>query len=325
MWNMSCGIYERGEVANIFRNVYSTHSFGLGIFLKGIYVVIKKMKYDILEAFRENLLETLNPNTAMTYYRAVEKLLKPVQFNSLSQLKKEWLLRETEARFRTKSEYSAVKNGLIRLQQFDSSLMLPSEEEFRNISRRKRNFSKKPKKVIYLKPTQRKINQIQDEKLKYAYRLAMISGLRVSELADLEAFDITFAGEKIFVNVRHGKGGHGGLIECREDTYLRERLPAFLEKNSEGKIFYSANQMKKCANHLGMECHDLRRIFAIKLRDELKKEMPVEEANSIVQEQMRHARFSTTKRYLFNRKLKLEYESPPQEEKVSDDQEPEKL
>ncbi|MDE6687560.1 MAG: hypothetical protein K2K17_09610, partial [Lachnospiraceae bacterium] len=56
---------------------------------------------------------------------------------------------------------------------------------------------------------------------------------------------------------------------------------------------------------LGIECHDLRRICAITLRNELKKEMPVEEANAQVKEQLRHARFSTTKRYLFNRKLRV--------------------
>lgn len=42
----------------------------------------------------------------------------------------------------------------------------------------------------------------------------------------------------------------------------------------------------------------------------VEKEMPVAEANDIVQQQLRHTRFSTTKRYLFNRKLKFEYENP---------------
>lgn len=283
------------------------------------------MKYDILEPFREYLQETLKPNTAMTYYRAVEKLFKPVQFNSLEQLDKEWLLQETAKQFRTKSEFSAVKNGLIRLKQFDASLSLPSEEEFRNISIKKRNFSRRPKKVIYLKPTQRKINQIRDERLRYAYRLAMVSGLRVFELADLEADDITFDGEKIFVNVRNGKGGHGGVIECRSDTYLTEKLPEFLKKHPDGKIFYSTKHMKNFANHLGIECHDCRRIFAIELRNELKKEMPVTEANKIVQQQMRHSRFSTTKRYLFNRKLVLEYENTKDKEGISDDKKSKEL
>ena len=71
--------------------------------------------------------------------------------------------------------------------------------------------------------------------------------------------------------------------------------------------------MRKKANALGMECHDLRRIFAIQTREALKKEVQVEEANGIVMQQLRHVRFSTTKRYLFNRKLKFEYEKEKKE------------
>lgn len=136
----------------------------------------------------------------------------------------------------------------------------------------------------------------------------MVSGLRVSELADLETEDIRFEGEKIYVNVKKGKGGHGGVIECRKDPYLSRRLPPFIEENRKGKLFYSESYMRQKADELGIECHDLRRIYAITTRNDLKKEMPVDEANRIVQDRLRHVRFSTTKRYLFNRKLKYEYE-----------------
>lgn len=72
------------------------------------------------------------------------------------------------------------------------SLKLPAEEMFREISIHKRNRSKRPRKTIYLMPVNRKINQIKDDKLRYAYRLAEVSGLRVSELADLEPQNFTF-------------------------------------------------------------------------------------------------------------------------------------
>ncbi len=266
------------------------------------------MKYDILIPFQEYLKEQLPSNTAKTYYSAVVKLLKDVQFNSLEQIDKKWIQEETSKRFKTRNEYSAVKNGIKWLSKYDSKLIIPSEEEFKAVSVKKRNSSRKPKKVLYLNPTQRKINQISNERFKYAYRLALISGLRVSELADLEAKDIVIDNGKIFVNVRNGKGGHGGMVECNEDAYLVERLPKFLEKYPEGKIFYSESYLREYADGLGIECHDLRRIFAITTREQLKREMPVSKANEIVQKRMRHARFSTTKRYLFNRKLKFEYE-----------------
>lgn len=271
------------------------------------------MKYDILEPFQDFLKEQLPANTAKTYYAAVVKLFKEKQFNDLKQIDKEWLKKETGERFKTRNEYSAIKNGLKWLAKYDPQLQLPSEEEFKAVSLKKRNRSKKPKKVIYLKPTQRKINQITNERLKYAYRLALVSGLRVSELADLEANDITFEKDKIFVRVKKGKGGHGGTIECQQDIYLSERLPDFLKQYSDGKIFYSESYMRECANHLGIECHDLRRIFAITTREQLKREMSVSEANEIVQQKLRHVRFATTKRYLFNRKLKIKYDNPKAE------------
>lgn len=266
------------------------------------------MKYDILEPFKDYLKENLSPNTAKTYYGAVEKLFRDLQFNSLKQIEGEWILQEAAQKFKTRNEYSAAKNGLKWLKKYNPDLVLPSEKAFGEISRRKRNFSKKKKKVIYLKPTQRKINQIRNERLRYAYRLALISGLRVSELADLEANDFILECGKIFVRVKKGKGGHGGLVECQADAYLYERLPEFLSRYPEEKVFYSEIYMQEKANALGIECHDLRRIFAQTTREELKKTMPAAAANEIVQQRLRHARFSTTKRYLFNRKLKFEYD-----------------
>lgn len=268
------------------------------------------MKYDILNPFREYLNEQLTHNTARTYYSAVVKLFRDIQFNDISQVPKDWILQEATKNFRTRNEFSAVKNGLKRLAEYYPKLQLPEEREFLEISHRKRNYSKKSAKVIYLKPTQRKINQISNDRLRYAYRLALISGLRVSELADLEAKDIICNQEtgKISVRVRKGKGGHGGVIECAEDMYLLQRLPEFLGKHPTGKVFYSEAYMREQARQLHMECHDLRRIFAIQTRNELKKDMKVDKANDIVQQKLRHVRFSTTKRYLFNRKLKFEYE-----------------
>lgn len=277
------------------------------------------MKYDILEPFKEYLREQLPKNTARTYYSAVVKLFKDVQFSNLNEIDSEWIGQTAAKAFKTKSEFSAVKNGLLWLKRYDHSLRLPTEDEFKSISIRKRNFSKKPKKVIFLGPTQRRINQISNERFKYAYRLMEISGLRVSEAADLEAPDIWFVNEKIYVRVRNGKGGHGGIIECREDAYLRERLPDYLKKYPEGKLFYSESYMREYAAKLGLECHDLRRIYSIQCRNELRKEMPIEEANIKVQQRLRHARFSTTKRYLFNRKLKFEYEKEKKEPVTEDE------
>lgn len=262
------------------------------------------MKYDLLDNFKGYLYENLTENTARKYYTSVVKLFKDVQFNNFSELDTDFIISEAN-KFKTKNEFSAVKNGLKRLKDLYPELNLPDEEIFKNTSIHKRNWSKKPKKNIYLDTTNRKINQIQNPKLKYAYRLAKISGLRVSELAAVEKGDISFSEDgRILVEVRHGKGGSNGVVQCLKDNYLVERLHEYLEdKQDNEKIFYSSDYMRKRALELGLECHDLRRICAIEYRNQLKKIMPVYEANQEVKKMLRHKRFSTTKRYLFNRKL----------------------
>lgn len=261
------------------------------------------MKYDVLNPFQDYLKQNLNVNTAKKYYSCVVRLFKDKQFNDISEVNREFLEGET-LKFKTRNEFSAVKNALKHLKKFYPDLDIPDESFFKENSLKKRNWSKKPKKNIYLDQTRRKINQISDKKLKYAYRLALVSGLRVSELAALEAKDITFNQDKIIVNVRHGKGGSNGIIECLSDKYLYENLKEYVSKfKPDDKIFYSNEYMKHQAMNLKMECHDFRRIFAITCRNQLKKEMPVDQANQLVQEKLRHKRFSTTKRYLFNRKL----------------------
>lgn len=263
------------------------------------------MKYDILLPFRDYLESTCSKNTARTYYSAVVKLFKDQQFNDIAQIDPAFLEKALPERFKTRNEFSAAKNGLKRLKEYYPQLQLPKEEFFHDVSSKKRNRSRKPKKTIYLDTVQRKVNQMRNPKLKYAYRLAMISGLRVSELSALQASDIHFQDGTIFVDVKHGKGGSNGTIECLPDVYLYQHLQDYIKQRTEENLFYSEAHMRKEALSLDLECHDFRRIFAIQLKNKLKQEgeLPPEKINAAVQEALRHQRFSTTKRYLYNRKL----------------------
>lgn len=266
------------------------------------------MKYDLLEPFKDYLYGSLSKNTARKYYSAIVKLLDGINVSKIEMISLEYLEEEILLRFKTRNEFSAAKNALKRLADFYPQLRIPDKSFFESSSVKKRNYTKKPGKIIYLEPTLRKINQLKNEKLKYAYRLALVSGLRVSELADLEKRDLAFTEGKIIVTVRRGKGGHGGTIKCRDDPYLYERLVAFADgKEPEQKLFYGEAKMRREAWRLGFECHDLRRIYAIMTRKELKKQMPAKEADRMAQQNMRHVRFSTTKRYLYNRKLKMDF------------------
>lgn len=264
------------------------------------------MKYDLLDPFHTYLRERLPPNTASTYYAAIVKLFRDQQFHSLKEITPDFLEKVLTERFKTKNEFSAAKNSLLRLQELYPEIRIPHEEFFCAASSGKRNRSKRPKKNIYLDPVQRTVNQIKDKKLKYAYRLAMVSGLRVSELSALNASDLHFDQDSIQVSVKHGKGGSNGLVTCLPDPYLHRELQDYIGTldNDGGTLFYPADYMRHEAHRLHLECHDFRRIFAIRLRSRLKDEgKSIEEINITVQEQLRHKRFSTTKRYLYNRKL----------------------
>lgn len=284
------------------------------------------MKYDDLEAFREYIhIRVSNENTARRYYGAVVKLFRNVDVETdIKQMSADFYHEKIPLLFKSRNEVSAIKNGLKYFREFlesrekcagaeyreafskkGTTVCFPEENFYHGVNQKKRNRSKKPGKVLYLDEIQRKVNQIQDVKVKYAYRLALISGLRVSELAGLDADHVTFQNGQIFVNVVNGKGGSNGIVECLPDPYLYDRLRQHTQEHPTGQLFYEESTLRKKAWKLQMECHDFRRIFAITKRNLLKQEMPVEEANSVVQKSLRHVSFSTTKRYLFNRKLKI--------------------
>jgi len=264
------------------------------------------MKYDLLIPFKEQLENDLPANTAKTYYAAIVKLFRNQQFNSFQELEADFFEKAIPTLFKSKNEFSAAKNSLLRLKKLYPDVKVPDEGFFQEVSATKRNRRRKPTKIIDLDRVKRTVNQISNPKLKYAYRLAMISGLRVAELSRLEAPDFEFVDGNIIVNVKHGKGGSNGQIMCINDPYLYEKLQDYIN-NHEGDsnpLFYSESHMRNEANRLNLECHDFRRIFAQTLRNQLKNEgKENSEINRTVKSQLRHKRFSTTKRYLYNRKL----------------------
>lgn len=268
------------------------------------------MKYDILTSFREYLnSEIENKNTADRYYFAVTRLFKQKQFDSLDEIDLDYL-KSSLLGIKTKNDFSAAKNGLLHLAAYDQKLALPEEEFFSGTSLKKRNWTKKPAKTLYLDTINRKTNSIKNKSLKLAYRLMKASGLRVSEVAALEKQDIEIDRGQIKITVKHGKGGSNGIVTCLPDNYLAKELKIYLDQRQENEqIFYSAASMKKYAGELGIECHDFRRIAAITHNTIEKKTLgnDKETANEHTKDFLRHSRFSTTKRYLYNRKLKFKH------------------
>ena len=263
------------------------------------------MKYDILKEFKEYLESTLSVNTAKKYYSSVKGLLSDLDFNRVEQIPENIIL-ERVRQLKSKNEVSAAKNGLLNLKKIYPNLQLPNEKEFTEIAAHKRNWVKSQGREVNLDDTLRKINSLHNSKLKLAYRLALISGLRVSELAALVPKDIKFnENGTLELNVRHGKGGKNDYICCYPDNYVYERLKtACTQSSGEEKLFYSASHMRKKMWELGLQMHDFRRAFSmIKKNSYINDGCTLNEANEKVKTDLRHARFSTTKRYLYGRKI----------------------
>jgi len=263
------------------------------------------MKYNILTAFREHLHATIaNKNTANTYYNAVNGLFADMQFSELSQIPESEIARLL-GKTRQQSRFSAAKKGLEHLKSFDKSLNLPDSQTLQQIGKHRKNRSVKPPKIIDTATVRRKVNAIRDDKLKSAYRLMEKSGLRVSECAELKKSDFRLDNGVLSLDVRKGKGGSNDVVHTIEDKWLSAKLQEILSPlNADDKPFYSAQTMKNRAAKYGLECHDFRRIAANEYRDSLLDEgTPRADANAATQGFMRHSRFSTTKRYLANRKL----------------------
>ena len=284
--------------------------------------MIRRTPEALLKDFREQLREALgNRNTADRYYYAVCGFLREYKIDDLSKITAENVL-EALGGCKTRNRCSALKLGLKHLSAYAPELDIPKPEDMDALQHGKRDRSVLPPKTIYSDRVEDTVKRLRDKKLKYAYRLMMDSGLRVSEAAALEKEDIQCSGDGITVHVRHGKGGSNGYVTCLRDPYLEKRLPAYLNALPEDtKPFYAAQTMKCKAVELGLECHDFRRIAAIRFRQERMEERrrmkgleipSVPEIDEETKDFLRHERFSTTKRYLYNRKLKVRLPEQPE-------------
>jgi integrase len=121
----------------------------------------------------------------------------------------------------------------------------------------KPKHQKKPEEQFKLKPVQNSINRLKNKRLKLAYRLELIGGLRIEELAELEPSDIFIKGNDITIHVRHGKGNKERFVDCIcvDEFVLNGLIDLDVRKN--GKLFYSKSYlMNKTTN---FHTHDLRK------------------------------------------------------------------
>ena len=264
------------------------------------------MKYEILFAFREYLQNTCSPNTAKRYYYTLEKLLADQQFSKVQEINFSHLIDRIK-RLKTRNEISAAKNALKHFGECFSGFSPIPDPLFKELSESALKGVPQQGKELDLKRTLHKINGVRDEKLRLALRLMLASGARVSETAALEKQDIVLDGNRLEIEIRHGKGGSNGIVTCRADLYLANALLPFLSSYApQDRPFYAAKTLEEKAHNLGIECHDLRRIAAqLRLQEARKEEKASrKEAQEATRKFLRHKSFKTTSRYLTYRPLK---------------------
>ncbi len=268
----------------------------------------------LLRDFRRYIEDKLdNKGTADRYFYAVCRFFREYEIDDLSLVTPEKVLDALQTT-RGQNNTSALKMGLKHLKSFYPWLETPEDNAAQEASAHKRDRRVHPEKVIYYEEVSAKVMSLTNRKLKLAYLLMMVSGLRVSETAALEKDDIRVTPEGITVHVRHGKGGSNGIVTCMRDPYLEMELPEYLAELPDGeRPFYAAKTMKNEALDLGLECHDFRRIAAIRFRRQemAKRRQDPQNAPSVelidekTMELLRHKQFATTKRYLYGRAFKV--------------------
>ena len=121
------------------------------------------MKYDILYGFQEYLTERYSANTAKKYYQEVKNLFEDMQFDSLNEIDHK-LVEHKIRLIRQQSRFSAAKQGLTALHDYDHSFALPDKEVWKEAP--KFNRCKSRGKEIHVDRNFRTIKQISDKRLK---------------------------------------------------------------------------------------------------------------------------------------------------------------
>lgn len=157
------------------------------------------------------------------------------------------------------------------LSKLHCGLKLIDFEDKREILRKVKNmFDKKPKYIkepepqLKVRNLENSINRMKNKRLKLAFRLQEIGGLRVQELSNLTIDDISINKDtdRIIISVKNGKGGKDRTVKCLYDKWVLDNLIQ-LEPRKNEKLFYSSGYMATQARKIcNFHTHDLRKVFA---------------------------------------------------------------
>ncbi|KAB3535646.1 phage integrase family protein [Alkaliphilus pronyensis] len=245
---------------------------------------------------------SITSQTASTYYYCTRRLAEELKNNTVDASAIEKAINSKAGTRQEMMKYvSAIRKYEDEVLNKSKSLLFgePEIKLFQNYNAASSNS--KGKILKHSSDTvERKINGLRNEKLKYALRLQLKSGLRIKEIADVKKEDISFDGDKTIIHVQQGKGNKKRIVETIEDKYLVDKLKGWASKHEDGeKLFYSRNYLRKKATELGIPTHDLRRINAQKrFQKELDTGKDRAEAKATVKKQLGHEKIKTTNIYL---------------------------
>jgi len=224
-------------------------------------------KDNILEAFKKKLTGKFSHDTAKTYFSSLNCALKNQSFSSRSEIRWDLIL-EHALTLKNRTQVSKLKNAL---KHFDNRNYLEHKEDLDKIHLSKWKSRRKYHETFMLDSTLKRINNIRNMKMKIAFRLMLLTGIRVQELSNIKKSDIVFmkttkrknSKEEYKITIQRGKGGKTRSLFGIRDDYVQKNLKELLKNlNSDDKVFYSANYMQKTATEYGFHCHQLRRAFA---------------------------------------------------------------
>ncbi len=259
-----------------------------------------------LELFREALMDQVDQgqiteDTATTYLGCIKRIHDRAVDDLSAEKIKRILAEIVKSRAELIKYVSAIRKYEQSVLKREKGLLFgePETEIFALFSERggkQNNQFKHSSSTIA-----RKINALRNEKLKYALRLQLRSGLRVKEISQLKKGELLFGDDnELKVVVKQGKGRKDRVVKVLEDQYLHERLSDYADKHTaEEPLFYTRSYIKKKAAEVDIKTHDLRRLNAQdRLSRALDEGKSLEEAKEIVKEQLGHEKIKTTDIYL---------------------------
>lgn len=196
-----------------------------------------------------------------------------------------------------KPALSQLKRGFELLAKYDTDFVFDISELKEAMSKATRR-NKNKRIETKLAEVERKVNALKDKKLKVAYRLMTVSGLRGFEIAKLTRENIKFCndGESVILDFV-GKFDKQRCLQTLPDKYVYAELKKLVENTEDKKnIFYSSSKMQKDAKRLGFKYHALRAAFAQIIYNN--SDLNREEAIELTKDFLGHGENNSWKKYL---------------------------